>query len=63
MLEIRVSYVGSGPDVTREPDASLAVCRAILEAHGGDLQAGNGRGTVFRVMLPLGDTAMDVHGW
>lgn len=34
----------------------LAICRGIVEAHGGEITAGNrdvGRGAVFRVWLPL----------
>jgi signal transduction histidine kinase len=36
----------------------LAVCRSIIEAHGGSLKASaaNPHGTIFQIALPIGDT-------
>jgi signal transduction histidine kinase len=33
----------------------LAICRSIVEAHGGRIwaEAGAGRGSVFRISLPI----------
>ncbi len=72
MVEIRVADTGPGlpelvrarlfePFVTTKPNGmgvGLSVCRAIVEAHGGELRAGDaeGGGTVFRLTLPHADT-------
>jgi two-component system sensor kinase FixL len=68
MVEIRVTDSGPGlpetvrahlfePFVTTKPDGmgvGLSVCRAIVEAHGGELHGGDapGGGTVFRFTVP-----------
>jgi signal transduction histidine kinase len=68
MVEVSVSDTGSGlspdirarlfePFVTSKPSGlgiGLSICRVIVEAHGGQLQADNnpGGGTVFRFTLP-----------
>jgi two-component system sensor kinase FixL len=68
MVEIRVTDNGPGlpetvrarlfePFVTTKPDGmgvGLSVCRAIVEAHGGELHGGDapGGGTVFRFTIP-----------
>ena len=68
MVEIRVADTGPGlpepvraklfqPFVTTKPDGmgvGLSVCRAIVEAHGGELHGGDaiGGGTVFRFTVP-----------
>jgi two-component system sensor kinase FixL len=68
MIEIRVADTGPGlpdsvrarlfqPFVTTKPDGmgvGLSVCRAIVEAHGGELHAEDaaGGGTVFRFTVP-----------
>ncbi|HEX3992860.1 MAG TPA: ATP-binding protein, partial [Acetobacteraceae bacterium] len=67
-VEIRVADTGPGlpesvrtrlfqPFVTTKPDGmgvGLSVCRAIVEAHGGELHGGDaaGGGTVFRFTVP-----------
>ncbi len=69
MVEIRVTDSGPGlpeevrarlfhPFVTTKSDGmgvGLSVCRAIVEAHGGELHGENaaGGGTVFRFTLPV----------
>jgi len=35
----------------------LAICRAIVEAHGGTLRAGDGPGGVFVFTVPVGEAA------
>jgi two-component system, LuxR family, sensor kinase FixL len=71
MVEISVADTGPGlpesvrvrlfePFVTTKPHGmgvGLSVCRAIVEAHGGELRAGDaeGGGTVFRLTVPHGD--------
>jgi two-component system sensor kinase FixL len=71
MVEISVADTGPGlpelvraklfePFVTTKPNGmgvGLSVCRAIVEAHGGELRAGDadGGGTVFRLTVPHGD--------
>jgi two-component system sensor kinase FixL len=71
MVEINVADTGPGlpelvrarlfePFVTTKPNGmgvGLSVCRAIVEAHGGELRAGDveGGGTVFRLTVPHGD--------
>jgi len=71
MVEIRVADTGPGlpdtvrerlfqPFVTTKPDGmgvGLSVCRAIVEAHGGELHGGDaaGGGTVFRFTVPRPD--------
>jgi two-component system, LuxR family, sensor kinase FixL len=68
MVEIRVADTGPGlpelvrarlfqPFITTKPDGmgvGLSVCRAIVEAHGGELHGGDaaGGGTVFRFTVP-----------
>jgi two-component system sensor kinase FixL len=68
MIEIRVADTGPGlparvrlglfePCVTTRPDGmgvDLSVCRAIVEAHGGELygEDGDGGRTVFRLTVP-----------
>jgi two-component system sensor kinase FixL len=68
MVELRVTDTGPGlpeavrarlfqPFVTTKPNGigvGLSVCRTIVEAHGGDLRAEDGRGggTVFRLTVP-----------
>jgi two-component system sensor kinase FixL len=68
MIEIRVADTGPGlpeqvrlrlfePFVTTKPDGmgvGLSVCRAIIEAHGGELHGenGDGEGAVFRMTVP-----------
>lgn len=68
MVEIRVADTGPGlpepvrarlfqPFVTTKPDGmgvGLSVCRAIVEAHGGELHGEDaaGGGTVFRFTVP-----------
>jgi two-component system sensor kinase FixL len=68
MVEISVADTGPGlpetvrarlfqPFVTTKPTGmgvGLSVCRAIVEAHGGELraEAGVGGGTVFRLTVP-----------
>jgi two-component system, LuxR family, sensor kinase FixL len=68
MVEIQVADTGPGlpeqvrarlfqPFVTTKPDGmgvGLSVCRAIVEAHGGELHGGDaaGGGTVFRFTVP-----------
>lgn len=68
MVEIRVADTGPGlpesvrgrlfqPFVSTKPGGlgiGLSVCQAIVEAHGGELSAGDapGGGTVFRLALP-----------
>lgn len=68
MVEIRVADTGPGlpeqvrarlfqPFVTTKPEGmgvGLSVCRAIVEAHGGELHGGDvaGGGTVFRFTVP-----------
>jgi two-component system sensor kinase FixL len=70
MVEIRVTDTGPGlpeavrarlfqPFVTTKSDGmgvGLSVCRAIIEAHGGELEAEDveGGGTVFRFTVPRG---------
>lgn len=72
MVEICVADTGPGlpelvrtklfePFVTTKPNGmgvGLSVCRAIVEAHGGELRAGDaeGGGTVFRLTVPHDDT-------
>jgi two-component system, LuxR family, sensor kinase FixL len=72
MVEICVADTGPGlpelvrtklfePSVTTKPNGmgvGLSVCRAIVEAHGGELRAGDaeGGGTVFRLTVPHDDT-------
>jgi two-component system sensor kinase FixL len=71
MVEISVADTGPGlpelvraklfePFVTTKPNGmgvGLSVCRAIVEAHGGELRAGDaeGGGTVFRLTVPYAD--------
>jgi signal transduction histidine kinase len=68
MVELRVTDRGPGlpatvrermfqPFVTTKPDGmgvGLSVCRAIIEAHGGELHADDapGGGTIFRFTVP-----------
>jgi two-component system, LuxR family, sensor kinase FixL len=68
MVEIRVADTGPGlpepvrarlfePFITTKPDGmgvGLSVCRAIVEAHGGELHGGDapGGGTLFRFTVP-----------
>jgi two-component system sensor kinase FixL len=68
MIEIRVADTGPGlpesvrarlfePFVTTKPEGmgvGLSVCRAIVEAHGGELRGGDaeGGGTVFHFTVP-----------
>jgi two-component system sensor kinase FixL len=68
MVEIQVADTGPGlpeqvrarlfqPFITTKPDGmgvGLSVCRAIVEAHGGELHGGDaaGGGTVFRFTVP-----------
>ena len=42
----------------------LAICRSIVEAHGGQLgaEANQPRGAVFRFMLPAGEDAIECPG-
>ena len=70
MVEIRITDTGPGlpeavrarlfqPFVTTKSDGmgvGLSVCRAIVEAHGGELHAEDveGGGTVFRFTVPRG---------
>jgi two-component system sensor histidine kinase KdpD len=46
------------PDGRRGVGLGLAICRAIVEAHGGDIRATNrdGKGADFVVSLPCGET-------
>ncbi len=71
MIEISVADTGPGlpelvrarlfePFVTTKPNGmgvGLSVCRAIAEAHGGELRAedAEGGGTIFRLTVPHGD--------
>ena len=71
MIEICVADTGSGlpsqlraklfePFVTTKPagkGVGLSICRAIVEAHGGELEAldAEGGGTIFRFTLPLAE--------
>jgi two-component system sensor kinase FixL len=71
MVEISVADTGPGlpelvraklfePFVTTKPNGmgvGLSVCRPIVEAHGGELRAGDveGGGTVFRLTVPYAD--------
>lgn len=72
MIEISVADTGPGlpelvrarlfePFVTTKPNGmgvGLSVCRAIVEAHGGELRAedAEGGGTVFRLTVPHSDS-------
>jgi two-component system, LuxR family, sensor kinase FixL len=74
MVEICVADTGPGlpelvrarlfePFVTTKPNGmgvGLSVCRAIVEAHGGELRAGDaeGGGTVFRLTVPHDDAGV-----
>ena len=76
MIEIRVTDTGPGlpdvvrarlfqPFVTTKPEGmgvGLSVCRAIVEAHGGEMHgdAAPGGGTVFRFTVPRADEAAPV---
>jgi two-component system sensor kinase FixL len=73
MVEISIGDTGPGlpaeirtklfePFVTTKAGGlgvGLSICRVIIEAHGGQLQAedNTGGGTVFRFTLPLSDEA------
>jgi len=75
MIEVSVADTGSGlppevraklfaPFVTTKESGlgvGLSICRVIIEAHGGQLQANNnpGGGTIFSFTVPLASAMAD----